>query len=90
MVLHTLAASAGQPIVDQCLSVLTADDTLVLLGDGAYLVGDAGISEVPCPVCVLDTDLALAAIPSPESIQVIDMAALVALSGKAGNQVAWY
>lgn len=92
MVLHTLSVTQGDPGVERCFRCLSADDTLLLLGAGAYLVTLPALEALPCRVCVLDTDLALSGLKGTvlNPVRVISMAEFVALSARAAKQVAWY
>ncbi|MCB1676160.1 MAG: sulfurtransferase complex subunit TusB [Halioglobus sp.] len=96
MILHTLSASPASGAFDDCLRVITADDALLLLGDGVY----AGIAHSrACErllasgarLHVLRADASAAGVlPLLEEIDVVDMDGFVALTERYPRQLAWY
>lgn len=96
MILHTLNASPSSPAFVDCLAVIAAGDTLLLLGDGVYaaLKGSDGCAQLEAcgaSLHVLQSDAEAAGIlQRMGSFKVIDMTGFVALSERCPRQQAWY
>ena len=95
--LHTLNALPGSAAARDCLAVLAAGDTLLLLGDGVYAAMEGAVTcelivQGPAEVHVLAEDAAARGVCSrlAPAITPLDMAGFVALSERYPRQMAWY
>lgn len=78
-----------------CLRVVAAGDTIVLLGDGVYAsIGGSAACDalLACgaKLCVLQPDAHAAGVTAHASFKDVDMDAFVALSEQYPRQQAWY
>ncbi len=95
MILHTLNALPDTPAFNDCLSLLSGQDTLLLLGDGVYgalpkalsLLDRSGVT-----ICALQSDVSAAGLTNtlPAHIKQIDFDEFVALTEQYPRQQAWY
>ena len=96
VILHTLNASPGSGAFDDCLRAITADDALLLLGDGVYAAMAHSrawerLRACGAPLYVLRADASAAGVlPLLEEIEVVDMDGFVALTERYPRQLAWY
>lgn len=96
MLLHTLNAAPGQPAFAQCLSLLRATDTLVLLGDGVYALwpgseGAAALAQTGARLVVLRSDALAAGLDLASChATAVDMAGFVELTERHTRQLAWF
>lgn len=89
MALHTLQDPA---LLERCLAALTPDDTLLLIDSAVYLAAsDQTLARAPCPVYVLQSDIATAGIDAESlSVTLASEDDWVTLSEKHRQHVAWY
>ena len=96
MILHTFSASPESSAFRDCLSSLSSEDAVLLLGDGAYAalpactyltqLGDAGAT-----VYALRADALAAGMAEPgPGVKLIDMPEFVALTERYPRQIAWF
>ena len=96
MVLHTLSAAPGTPGFHTCLRVATAEDSILLLGDGVYaaIAGSPGslqLQAASATLFALVQDVAAAGIGQSmaDSVKVIDFDGFVALTEACERQLNW-
>ena len=95
MILHTLNALPDTQAFSSCLSILSAEDTLLLLGDGVYAALPeplAVLERSGAAICALKSDVAAAGLTDvlPAHIRQVDYDEFVALTEKYPRQQAWY
>lgn len=96
MILHTLATTPGQAAFEDCLVILSAEDAVLLLGNGVY----AGIKNTEAferlqatgaAIHILREDaLAAGLMDRLDSATVIDMEGFVTLTERYPRQLGWY
>ena len=97
MLLHTINCTPNSQAIKDCGKALSAEDAIVLMGDGVY----SGLADSPSGKKLLASGASLYAIESDiraagiednldPAITVIDYAGLVTLSESFSRQVAWY
>lgn len=94
MILHTLSATPSCASFTDCLNTCSADDTILLLGDGVYgaLTGSTAYNSLkksPAIVLVLDSDARGRGV-IPQGFKLIDMDGFVALTESYPRQLAWF
>jgi len=94
-VLHTLNAAPGEPAFADCLRVLRAADSLLLLGDGvsALLPGEAAVAleQTGAQLFILREDALAAGLNLHDLCAVVvDMCGFVELSERHARQLAWF
>lgn len=96
MILHTLNAAPSSPAFDDCLSIASAADCILLLGDGVYgaLPGSEGrgrLEGLGARICVLEADAVAAGILARlGAVERVDYDGFVALTETFPRQMAWY
>ena len=95
MILHTLNALPDTPAFNDCLLLLSGQDTLLLLGDGVYGALPEALTALErsgVAICALKSDVAAAGLTDvlPAHIRQIDYEDFVALTEKYPRQQAWY
>jgi sulfur relay protein TusB/DsrH len=90
--LHTLNALPNSPAWCDCFKQLTAEDTLVLMGDAVYAAADhnlhSDISSCPADCFVLTLDAQARGITP--AVTTLNIEGLVELSEQHAQQLAWY
>jgi len=97
MLLHTLNSSAQSAATRNCCDLLTAQDTVILFGDGVY----AGLEGCATSQLLRDSGAAIFALaPDVDAagigtklatgVSLIDYAQFVTISAKYPGQMAWY
>ncbi len=96
MLLHTLNALPSSAAFAQCLRLATAEDCILLLGDGVYAAlehsaGWRALTNSPARLCILEQDMLAAGIGAPDArLECVGYDGFVALSEVFPRQVAWY
>lgn len=96
MILHTISAPPSSSAFSEALSIATADDAILLVGDSVY----AALPESAHPrqlrgtqaaLFILASDALAAGIKEPAAdIQTVTMDGFVALSEQFPRQMAWF
>lgn len=96
MILHVLNASPASAAFRECINVLQAGDTLLLIGDGVYaaLEGSPAYEELltTCAqIHLLVGDALAVGLPVPSGpIMAIDIEGFVTLTELFSRQICWY
>ena len=97
MVLHTLSTGPDSSAFADCLRVASADDAILLMGDGVYIAleGTQPCSELvaaKAEIFILEDDAHAAGITDRISAQasLIDFNRFVELTEHFPRQLAWY
>jgi tRNA 2-thiouridine synthesizing protein B len=95
MILHTLNATPTSAAFQDCLQILQAADTLVLMGDGVYAAVEGteafvSLLATGAKIHLLRSDARAAGVAVASSIKEIDMDGLVDLTEQIPRQLAWY
>ncbi|WP_317928796.1 sulfurtransferase complex subunit TusB [Halioxenophilus sp. WMMB6] len=98
MILHILSHSpTGAGYIEECLSLLTAEDALLLINDGVYTASAqspfAGhLQGCNCPLYALASDVKARGLENHllNNIQLVDYEAWVELVAKYPRNMSWY
>ncbi|MEH6568797.1 MAG: sulfurtransferase complex subunit TusB [Halioglobus sp.] len=97
MVLHTLSAGPDSSAFSDCLRVASADDAILLMGNGVYIAVEgtqpcSDLVAAKVKTFVLEADARAAGITDRISslVSVVDFDRFVELSEQFPRQLAWY
>lgn len=97
MILHTLSTDPDSKDFTDCLRVATAEDAILLMGNGVYIALEgtsscSGLLNTRAEIFVLEADAKAAGVMGRISSEasVIDFVGFVELTERFPRQMAWY
>ncbi|MEH6593669.1 MAG: sulfurtransferase complex subunit TusB [Halioglobus sp.] len=97
MILHTLNTGTDTAAFRDCLNLATANDAILLMGDGVYTALDgttasASLQATGAEIFILASDARAAGILSrvPTFACLVDFEGFVSLTVRFDRQLAWY